>query len=435
MPAPIALAATASSGPAAPFVLAGLGAAALGRVALGQIGKGRKTANKWTPNEKRFLDEVLAPAVRLKATDPVAAAAMVDRGWRAYLANADAFSSKGSTEAKVITQNLTNPDFMNTVTDLLGRDPLHGDYVGSFLAEKSPGGGSGIFGRIAGGIIGGLGKILPQVISTRQTTPPYNPNAGTGTAPQTPPAGGGGFPVPDGTTDPNNPFKGMLVPTLISTGASLLSGWLGARAAGKAGDAQADAATRAAELQAASSADALAYLKETQAPWIKSGGEALKTIGDITSNWPTPPTPESIMTDPAVKFRLEQGRKAIESSAAARGTSFSGATLKDIDTYAQGVASDEYSKVFDRFQVERAARLNPLLSVAGVGQVAANQTTANAANIGMTGAQRVGEFGTEAAANRASGYVGGANAWRESLQGLSSNVIDLAEIYRRSRVA
>jgi hypothetical protein len=61
---------------------------------------------------------------------------------------------------------------------------------------------------------------------------------------------------------------------------------------------------------------------------------------------------------------------------------------------------------FNRYQTERAARLNPLQSMTGMGQ-----TTAN--TLGASGAAAAGNIGNayQSAANaRSSGYVGGANA-------------------------
>jgi hypothetical protein len=61
---------------------------------------------------------------------------------------------------------------------------------------------------------------------------------------------------------------------------------------------------------------------------------------------------------------------------------------------------------FNRYQTERAARLQPLQSLAGVGQTTAQQI----GQAGMQTAQNIGETQMSGAAARASGYVGGANA-------------------------
>jgi len=64
--------------------------------------------------------------------------------------------------------------------------------------------------------------------------------------------------------------------------------------------------------------------------------------------------------DPAYKFRLDQGNRSLEASAASRGTTLSGATLKALSAYNQGEASQEYQNSVTRYNVNR----NNLQSVA-----------------------------------------------------------------------
>lgn len=54
--------------------------------------------------------------------------------------------------------------------------------------------------------------------------------------------------------------------------------------------------------------------------------------------------------DPGYKFRLDQGMNAIQSSAAAKGLLGSSATMKGIQDYAQGLASQEFGNAYNRFQ-------------------------------------------------------------------------------------
>jgi hypothetical protein len=98
--------------------------------------------------------------------------------------------------------------------------------------------------------------------------------------------------------------------------------------------------------------------------------------------------------------------KALERSAAARGGLLSGGTLKGIQRFGQDLASQEYGNAFNRYQIERAARLNPLQSLMGSGQSAANTLTSAAGQFGQNQAANT----YNAAQARASGYVGQANA-------------------------
>jgi len=115
---------------------------------------------------------------------------------------------------------------------------------------------------------------------------------------------------------------------------------------------------------------------------------------------------KDFQTDPGYQFRLSEGIKGLENSAAARGGLLSGSVLKGIQRYGQDNASQEYQKAFDRYQVNRANQLNPLQSLIGQGQTAA--TTLGSA--GSQYAQNAGEAYQTGANARASGYVGSANA-------------------------
>ena len=60
------------------------------------------------------------------------------------------------------------------------------------------------------------------------------------------------------------------------------------------------------------------------------------------------PTQEQAMADQGYQFRLAEGQRALENSAAAKGMLRSGNTWKDLMNYGQGAASQEYDKVYGR---------------------------------------------------------------------------------------
>jgi uncharacterized membrane protein YqiK len=74
--------------------------------------------------------------------------------------------------------------------------------------------------------------------------------------------------------------------------------------------------------------------------------------------------------------------------------------------YAQNSASNEYTNAFNRYQTERNARLQPLQSLAGVGQSATNFV----GQVGENNANAMGGYLTSGAAAQAAGGVGAANA-------------------------
>ena len=116
---------------------------------------------------------------------------------------------------------------------------------------------------------------------------------------------------------------------------------------------------------------------------------------------------------------MSEGMKALENSAAAREACSLVLQMKGIQRYGQDMASQEYTNAFNRYQVERDAWLNPLQSLAGVGQ-----TTANALAAGGQGLQycqpahsgrcgRSANLGLTAGNIKASQYENaGAHYWR-----------------------
>jgi hypothetical protein len=139
--------------------------------------------------------------------------------------------------------------------------------------------------------------------------------------------------------------------------------------------------------------------------------------------------------DPGYAFRLSEGLKGMNATAAARGGLLSGNALRAGQEYGQQMGSQEYQNAFNRyqanralqaqeygnafnrFQTERTNTLAPLQSLAGVGQSATQQAQQAAQNYATGASGALGNFGNAQASNiigqgnaRASGYIGGANA-------------------------
>ena len=187
--------------------------------------------------------------------------------------------------------------------------------------------------------------------------------------------------------------------------AILGSSLLGSEAAGNAADVQAGAANRAADLQYKQYQENVARQK----PFYDVGVNALPEL--VKASRYTPFSMQTFQQDPGYAFRLKEGQQALDRSAAARGGLISGAALKAATRYGQDMGSQEYTNAFNRYQVERAARLNPLQSLTGMGQTTANTI----GTAGQNMASNVGDAMGSAAAARASGYVGGANALTSGL--------------------
>lgn len=209
-------------------------------------------------------------------------------------------------------------------------------------------------------------------------------------------------------------------------GGSLIAGGASALAAGKAAGAQRDAAQRASDAQERM----FERQVELQEPFRQGGLTAQQQImqllgigGDKTAagygSLAKPFGEAEFRADPGYAFRQSEGMKALERSAAARGNLLSGSTMKGIQRFGQDLASQEYQNAFNRYQVERANRLNPLQSLMGSGQSSANVLTGAAGNLG----QRLAQSELAAGQARASGYIGASNALNQAIGGVSNYLV------------
>jgi len=128
-------------------------------------------------------------------------------------------------------------------------------------------------------------------------------------------------------------------------------------------------------------------------------------------------TGQDLYKDPGYAFRLNEGVKALDRSAAARGGLLGGNQLRGVTQFGQDYGSQEYTNAFNRFQAEKQARLNPLQSLLGVGQTSSNTLTNAAGDLGSGSAAALMAGGNATAGNlinqgniRATGYMGTANA-------------------------
>jgi len=167
-----------------------------------------------------------------------------------------------------------------------------------------------------------------------------------------------------------------------------------ADSARKATNAQKDAAAQAATTEM----DQYNLNRADAAPWRAAGEQAL---GQLTAG--TQPDGEymrdfslaDFTKDPGYDFRMQEGQRAVDASAAARGGALSGAAVKGSERYGQNFASGEYQNAYNRFNADRTQRFNRLSSIAGIGQTATRD---------------VANQGTQVATNIANGQIGVGNA-------------------------
>jgi hypothetical protein len=187
----------------------------------------------------------------------------------------------------------------------------------------------------------------------------------------------------------------------IATGTAILgAAALGGLAANSAARTQSSAANRAAQLQE----DQFNRQLELQAPFREAGVRALGKLESASEY--TPFGMQQFQQDPGYAFRLSEGQKALDRQASMRGGLISGGALKAAQRYGQEMGSQEYTNAFNRYQTERGARLNPLQSLAGVGQTSVNQLGAAGQNFANNAGEAIGAAGQA----RASGYMGTAGS-------------------------
>ena len=144
---------------------------------------------------------------------------------------------------------------------------------------------------------------------------------------------------------------------------------------------------------------------ELQAPFREAGVNALNQMQGGAFAQPAAFTGQvNMLSDPGYQFRLEQGLRAMNQTAAARGGLMSGNALKAGQQYGQNYASGEYQNAYDRALTEyNAAKgysdtgYNRLAAMAGSGQTSSSelgragaQYGQNAGNLRMTNAVNQG---------------------------------------------
>lgn len=186
------------------------------------------------------------------------------------------------------------------------------------------------------------------------------------------------------------------VAAAVMAGGSILGGVLGGKGAKKAARAQETLGREALALQSSQ----FNQSRQDMLPWLQTGGQA---IGDLYAM--TQPGYEHT-TSPGYQFRLGEGLRGVENSAAARGLLQSGGTLKGIDRFSQDYAASDFGDQFNR-----------LASIAAGGQQTGAQLGSLGAGYANAGSNILGQIGQA----RASGYAG----QNQAIQGTLGNLFGL----------
>lgn len=168
---------------------------------------------------------------------------------------------------------------------------------------------------------------------------------------------------------------------------------------------------------------------------LGTGGQLTQGYGSFTA-----PTAAQAAQQPGYQFQLQQGLNALQNSAAASGGLLSTGTAKNLENYAQGVASTNYNNVYNQalqtyganqntFYQNQNNLYNRLSQTSGQGLGAQNATAgfqqqgASALNnLYYNQGNQLGQNAIGSAQALASGTVGSANALMGGIQGATGAV-------------
>jgi hypothetical protein len=135
------------------------------------------------------------------------------------------------------------------------------------------------------------------------------------------------------------------------------------------------------------------------------GAQSQKRLSDLLGFNGADPT-AALRATPGYQFTLDQGLQGVENSAAARGLQLSGATLKDLNNYAQGTADTTYQQQLGDAQSIYNTQVGNLMSLAGLG----GSSAGGAAGDAIASGQGIGSTISGAGSAIGSNIIGAGNA-------------------------
>jgi hypothetical protein len=211
---------------------------------------------------------------------------------------------------------------------------------------------------------------------------------------------------------------------------SAISGLIAQQGAQAGGNMAANAANQAAQMQQSQANQSRIALS----PWTGSGQAALGKItdllglGELTSRgqndgrvYVDPTNAQARQTEafnafqttPGYQFRMDEGSRALDRSAASRGLLRSGAQQKALTAFGQGIASEEYGNY-----------MNNLMSLSGSGGQAAASGNNTAAQLTGNAGNMIAQGGLA----RGSGYAAGANALASGISRGGQNIFSALSV-------
>jgi hypothetical protein len=197
-----------------------------------------------------------------------------------------------------------------------------------------------------------------------------------------------------------------------------ISSWISADAAGSAANAQ----TKAADKSGALAKEIYQSQRADFAPFREAGVSNLNRLENVLEQPGAAYAPVNIDTaalreTPGYQFQMDEGRRAIEGSRASAGLLRSGQTGKELMTFGQGIADQNFQQerayqtrerdtALDQANLLRANQVNALQNLVSTGSGA----TANTAQAGSNYGAAAGNALMAAGEAKAAGALGRANA-------------------------
>lgn len=187
---------------------------------------------------------------------------------------------------------------------------------------------------------------------------------------------------------------------VVSAVGGIVGGLIGGSKQASATKSAADTAAAAERYAADIQKEMFERQVELREPWRQAGINALGAMQAQRMGMPPAFTGQVDLTqDPGYAFRLSEGLKALDRTAAARGNLLSGGQMKAAQRFGQDLASQEYQNAYQRALTQynaatqrEATGYNRLAGLAGIGQTATNEIGSaaqkygtSAANLAMVG--------------------------------------------------
>lgn len=222
----------------------------------------------------------------------------------------------------------------------------------------------------------------------------------------------------------------------MSIVSDLVGGIMGAGAADQAAAVESQAATKAGALEENKAQNALDFQNRVYDS-TTAGMQPYQAVGSTSANAlasriATPfqaPTLTEAQNSPGFQFRLNTGVDSLDKSAAARGDLFSGSQGVALENYGQGLAESNYEQDFNRAMSTYMTNYSTALQGAQLGLSATSDlghigqaAAGNVAGVNLRTGEDQAQQINNAAAARASGYLGTASAWSNMAGNLAGDV-------------